>query len=198
MGFWTTMIPQSRYLARPRNCVSLSLAAVILSVGSCIDSARSQSLELYFHAQGDSAQSYLGGRLTGIGDVNHDGYDDIAIGAGGDRKTYIYYGNDIRDSLPDFFLPVAGVVLEGLSDINGDLYPDLAAGNDSVIFIYYGNPTTLNLIPGDTVRPPYGSPAVGLPHFGAGFAAADFDGDGVVDFAVVDQGPAWPRKPAPK
>ncbi len=66
--------------------------------------------------------SFFGESVANIGDINGDGFDDIAISVGYDpsvlsEKVYVYYGNDLMNATPDTILSSA--------DINGDGYDDL-------------------------------------------------------------------------
>lgn len=94
----------------------------------------------------------LGNNSFAIGDLNHDGYDDLVVTNREfnlDRgKVYVYLGRPQPNSTPDF--RVVGDTIEswygtrvGISDINGDGIPDLAvSSNDArgfeTIDVYYG------------------------------------------------------------
>ncbi|MFA5772609.1 MAG: FG-GAP-like repeat-containing protein [Thermoplasmata archaeon] len=57
---------------------------------------------------GQSPNSQFGYSVAGVGDINSDGYDDVAVGAYGydnfNGAVYVYLGGSNMDSLPDVFL----------------------------------------------------------------------------------------------
>ncbi len=56
----------------------------------------------------DTIEDYFGKSVANIGDINGDGYDDLAIGAPGNGsdsgKVYIYYGGKTMHTTPDTIL----------------------------------------------------------------------------------------------
>ncbi|BFZ02521.1 hypothetical protein BsWGS_05560 [Bradybaena similaris] len=102
---------------------------------------------------GQSSRSRFGIALTGLGDINFDGYDDLCVGApyaGEDKKGAVYifhgskkgiitevsqviYAKDINTPLSTF-----GISLSGGLDQDGNTYPDLlvgAYGSDKAVFL---------------------------------------------------------------
>lgn len=131
----------------------------------------------------------LGVSLTDAGDVNGDGYHDVAIGGAG--KVYIYFGGPKMDTTADVVLAGAttafGTSIAGLGDINGDGYSDLAVGdpNDASgsgkVFVYFGGKgaplSTDSVIDGSVLGQFIGKYVA---------AAGDLNGDGYNDVAVGD------------
>jgi hypothetical protein len=80
--------------------------------------------------------------VSGAGDVNNDGYDDVIIGA--DNAAYIFYGGGVMDDLSDvIFTGEAsgggfGRAVSGAGDVNNDGYDDVIIGADNVAYIFYG------------------------------------------------------------
>ncbi|MBN1756097.1 FG-GAP repeat protein [bacterium] len=83
----------------------------------------------------------FGCALTSLGDINNDGYGDIAVGAhknsdGGPETgmVYIYFGGTAFDTIPDLTLegdrPYEwfGISLDGGADLNGDGTSDFIIG----------------------------------------------------------------------
>jgi FG-GAP repeat len=86
--------------------------------------------------------------VTTMGDVNGDGYDDVAVIDGEDfSDTRIYLGR-ISDQGAGVALPAAGILPIGTAairpagDVNGDGYDDVIVGdvNQSQVRIYFGGP----------------------------------------------------------
>ena len=115
---------------------------------------------------GNASWDLFGASLAGLGDINGDSYDDIAICAYYDDigytdagATYIYFGGDPMDNVSDLFFSgnetISGIGgrLTGNSDLNGDGYSDLIMGSSSgqvgealEILVYYGG-KTINTTP---------------------------------------------------
>ncbi len=119
---------------------------------------------------GDEDNARLGDSVSGIGDVNNDGYDDFMVGAPGhdaglggnaDRgRAYVYFGGSSLNSTPTLTLSgdensaFFGFSVSGIGDINRDGYDDFIVGapdheagasggfaNRGRVYIYFGGPT---------------------------------------------------------
>jgi hypothetical protein len=143
------------------------------------------------------SQSGFGCRLAGAGDLNGDGYADLAVARTGvdfSGGLYIYYGGPggvptttSRIDSPNRSPSRLGYSLAGIGDVDGDGYDDLAAAEldysdlSGQIHVYsggaggIGNDHVVNLA----------SPDPNGLQFGASVASAgDVDGDGRPDFVV--------------
>ncbi|XP_073343085.1 integrin alpha-6-like [Pagrus major] len=109
-------------------------------------------------------ESMFGLAVENIGDVNQDGYGDIAVGApyDGSGRVYLYYGSSegIHKKTAQVLSPgskkvtLFGYSLSGNLDVDDNQYPDLAVGSlsDSV-FVYRARPvvsisSSVKLTPG--------------------------------------------------
>lgn len=148
-----------------------------------------------FYKVGHVANERFGYSAAGIGDVNNDGHDDVAIGAWGNNqaganagKVYVYSGATqtllytlVGQAANDRF----GFALAGLGDVNGDGRPDFAVGawghdaageNAGRVYIHSGtNGATLRTIDGLSSGERFGYAVAG---------PGDVTGDGVADVLI--------------
>ncbi len=148
--------------------------------------------------------AFYGWSVSSAGDLNGDGYSDVAVGAyqeesGGQTDEgllYVYHGS------ASGLNPVAASILQSnqvngwmgravtnAGDVNGDGYGDLLVGSpkysngqatEGIASIYFGSPTGISLVPSLTFE---------LNNAGANFGegigpAGDVNGDGYSDFIV--------------
>ncbi|MFO0686222.1 MAG: VCBS repeat-containing protein [Sandaracinus sp.] len=108
-----------------------------------------------------------GGALAGAGDVDGDGFDDVAFGNGepGGGTVLVFRGSSsgvgtsatwtLAD--PDGASSYFGSSVAGLGDVNGDGAADLGVGAFGVtsstgrVYVYHGSTTALATTPSDTV-----------------------------------------------
>ncbi len=108
---------------------------------------------------GDSQFSRFGNSVTGIGDVNNDGFADVLIGADEDTldtgRAYLYYGGEEMDNVPDEILvgeakgDKFGYCVAAARDVNSDGISDFIIGAphngdyyNGAMYLYYGHSTT--------------------------------------------------------
>jgi hypothetical protein len=157
-------------------------------------------LTLTAEAAGDA----FGASVSGAGDVNGDGYDDVIVGArlndggGADAgRAYVFYGGVSPDAIADLILTgeaagdFFGVSVRGAGDVNGDGYADVivgAYGNDAGgdyagrAYVYFGG-----VVPNSTADLTLTGEAAGN-YFGQSVSGAgDVNGDGYGDLIVGAQ-----------
>jgi hypothetical protein len=80
--------------------------------------------------------------VSNAGDLNGDGFSDVAVSAPFINKIYIYYGGAAMNNVDDVLLTgVSSFSIASAGDVNGDGFSDLIAGqtfSNGNAFIYYG------------------------------------------------------------
>lgn len=147
----------------------------------------------------------LGFRVVGLGDVNRDGYADVAVAGTGftsamnEGRVYIHHGSATGlVTTPAVILdcPNAadagscgfGVSMSGAGDVNGDGYADLivgAQGNANMmvqgrVYVYLGSSRGITATPATTI-----TMGGTMPYFANQLAGgADMNADGYADFIM--------------
>jgi len=110
---------------------------------------------------GVSAGDFFGGSVSGTGDINGDGFDDVIVGAKGyssDRgRTYVFFGGSSMNSTADLVMNgeaggnYFGFSVSDAGDVNGDGYSDYLAGaygystNTGRAYLFYGGAVPNNI-----------------------------------------------------
>jgi hypothetical protein len=153
--------------------------------------------------ESDQAGAQLGDKLSGAGDVNGDGYDDVIAGAVGydgtyvdEGKAYLFLGSPAGLSGTPAWSATGGQTgasfgscARGAGDVNGDGYDDVIIGawlydtnltDAGKAFLYLGGPAGLSPTPAWT----NGGEATGAVFGYFVNAAGDLDHDGYADIVV--------------
>lgn len=169
--------------------------------------------------QSDQAAAWLGAKVSpNAGDVNGDGYNDLAIGAYlydhpefNEGVVYVFEGSSSGPSnTPDW---IGEEDLDDdtygssmiFGDFNGDGYDDLAIGargysnpelGEGIVYVYNGSASGLATAPSWSVE----SNQSNGPYYGYALTSGDFNSDGYSDLVVsaikydngqTDEGKVW-------
>lgn len=141
------------------------------------------SFELIFTERGSDTSDYAGHRIAGVGDINGDGFDDVAICFKGRDSTFIYFGNNVKDSIPDQKIYGGFNVVYG-HDVTGDGIGDVITSNGKYCFIYKGFGDSLGTQAMDTIYPDFRYHIIDT-SFGVEIATGMVDGDSIFDIAIL-------------
>jgi hypothetical protein len=147
---------------------------------------------------GEGTNNYFGYSVSGVNDVNNDGYHDVVVGAteydSSSGRAYLYFGGSSMDNVADVIMTGEGAnnyfswSISGVGDVNNDGYNDLVVGangyNNSTgcTYIYFGG-SSMDNIADATIT------GLGINYaFGRSVGAGDVNNDGFIDLIVGASG----------
>jgi hypothetical protein len=154
-----------------------------------------ESLSMGSDAWNVAGTSYFGMSVGSVGDVDADGYVDVAVGSSGNKKLYIYHGSEagmeddpsttLSSTATDF-----GATAAAHGDFDGDGYEDVLVGahqfqtsaatvSEGIAYVHEGSLVGVSTTASWTVE---GNQAAA--YLGYSVAAGDFNDDGYDDAAV--------------
>jgi len=154
-------------------------------------------------AESNQASAVFGSSVSGAGDVNGDGYDDVIVGSylydngqTNEGRVYVYHGSATGLSTSAAWTAESnqasassGFAVANAGDINGDGYDDVMVGSylydngqtdEGAVWIYQGSATGLSATAAWQGESDQASANYGIAVAGGG----DFDGNGYADWIV--------------
>ncbi len=133
--------------------------------------------------------SLFGQSVTGAGDMNGDGFDEVVVGAPGENKVYVYGGGDLSNTVMTVTGPGTGdqngfghEVIGGF-DANADGKGDFVIASDYGAYVVYGGTGNLDV---SALNGANGFKIFsGAGEIVSGGLAGDYNGDGHNDLAIV-------------
>ncbi|MBP7149748.1 MAG: FG-GAP repeat protein, partial [Acidobacteria bacterium] len=156
-----------------------------------------------WNGEGNQASAYYGYALSSAGDVNGDGYSDIAVGAYSydngevnEGRVFVYHGSASGPEVTAHWTAEGnqssayfGYAVARAGDVNGDGYDDLVVGaqrhdgkltDEGRVMVYHGSPSGLSA---SAAWYKDGGQA-GAEFGGAVAGAGDVNGDGFADIII--------------
>ncbi|MGD8782055.1 MAG: integrin alpha, partial [Ignavibacteria bacterium] len=139
-----------------KNIYFIRILLMLFSFIFVTESITAQQLVQSFIEINTTGDTNFGYSVSGAGDVNNDGYDDVIVGfreseGGSDAgRAYIYYGGSPMNAEADVTMKSEGTgsnfgySVSGAGDVNNDGYADVIVGAGSYnsqtgrVYIYYG------------------------------------------------------------
>jgi hypothetical protein len=143
---------------------------------------------MVFHFHGTGITSEIGLQLNSLSDLNHDGFDDIALSSWSPPGTYVFFGGNPTDSSSDYFFP-GNWTMANYMDYSADGIPDIVISNinasytGGIIYLYKGLEDSISSSPNDSILAPDSLSAFWL------MCGGDVKGDPTGDLLVYGHNP---------
>jgi hypothetical protein len=170
-----------------RMCLLTTVLLAVLASAGVAGTLRLDSTDVIFHYHGSDTLSGLGRNIGSLGDINGDGFSDIAMSSFSPMCTYVFYGGDPVDTFPDMVLQGAFGPAQAI-DVTGDGIDDIVVANvvgpayaeTGKIYFYRGYGDSVGSVPFDSLYPDSANYA-----FGTYFRVAYLDSDSLGDLLTV-------------
>ncbi len=131
---------------------------------------------------GSSGMGVSFGNGVAMGDLNGDGFADLAVGSYGEERVYVFEGRSaaLPTTATTVISPAGATALQGpnVFDLDGNGFDDLLVADRNRLYVYNGSASGLAATPSS-------SSAVPVANTGFGVAGgADVNGDGFVDVVI--------------
>lgn len=129
----------------------------IFIMGLSVSSYAFDTTKTIFHFHGPTNGAEIGIALNVLGDINSDGFDDIIVSSNNPFGSYIFYGSDPIDSLPDMFISGYSLNLDPI-DLDGDGINEVITSYNNWwdkggIYFYKGYQDSISSVPYDSIIP---------------------------------------------
>ncbi|GAB4226342.1 MAG: hypothetical protein Kow0062_28510 [Acidobacteriota bacterium] len=170
----------------------LAMAGFLLLLGSGIIAQAQVTRTRTIHSM--TTNDRFGSAIAGVGDLDGDGYDDLAIAAPlasivetQSGTVYTWFGGPSGMTVGPMLLGWSadeqfGRQVASAGDFNGDGAPDIAVCTAFDVKLYFGGPSFDAVA--DARLEVFQVPMAGNPHFCTALTSTDLDGDGLTDVLV--------------
>jgi hypothetical protein len=170
-----------KHLTRTWRLIAVALACWLMAGSAFVEAVHADSVDVLLFREGEDTLSVLGHTIYGIGDINGDGFDDVAIASNQPKGIYVYQGGNPADTIPAYFLRGGPNIASG-ADMTGDGIPDLVVqATEDRLLLYRGFGDSIESVPSDSIAPSFATYS-----YGSYVTSGLVSGDSIGDLTLVD------------